>query len=326
MIVNLSVDTSSADMMELCKDLDAYYIDTVSEPWPGFYYNAKLRCRRALELCAARSVLDVRRRQARRHHRRSPAAAPIRAWCPGSSSRRCSTSPATPAQGQRAQDPRGLGPAVQRLGVKGIHIAERDTQRARSPKPRDVFVNTWSVEGFVSEGLQPAELGFGTHEKAMPPNGHRHDFGCDAAIYLAQPGAATKVRLMDPDREGPARLPGHPQRVDFDRRGTTSYAAVLSRASDSASVSKRSASSTRPVWTQAAAARRSASARSAGSVADRSHFSYLFFRQTIGSDSQVNASLTSVGNSWRSLLRGQLLDAFGSRLSALARTAGWLPG
>ena len=60
------------------------------------------------------------------------------------------------------------------LGVKGIHIAERDTQRAKSPKPMGVFVNTWSVEGFVSEGLQPAELGWGTHEKHLPPEGKRH--------------------------------------------------------------------------------------------------------------------------------------------------------
>ncbi len=59
---------------------------------------------------------------------------------------------------------------AQKLGVKGIHIAERDTQRARQPKPLEVFVNTWSVEGFVSEGLQPAELGWGTHEKWMPTN------------------------------------------------------------------------------------------------------------------------------------------------------------
>jgi homospermidine synthase len=50
------------------------------------------------------------------------------------------------------------------LGVKGIHIAERDTQRSRNPKPMNVFVNTWSVEGFLSEGLQPAEMGWGTHE------------------------------------------------------------------------------------------------------------------------------------------------------------------
>jgi homospermidine synthase len=87
---------------------------------------------------------------------------------------------------------------MQRAGVKGIHIAERDTQRARDPKPRGVFVNTWSVEGFCSEGVQPSELGFGTHEKTMPPNGHCHDFGCGAAIYLAQPGAGTKVRSWTP--------------------------------------------------------------------------------------------------------------------------------
>jgi homospermidine synthase len=87
---------------------------------------------------------------------------------------------------------------MQRAGVKGIHIAERDTQRARYPKPRNMFVNTWSVEGFCAEGLQPSELGWGTHEKNMPAIARRHDFGCDAAIYLTQPGAATRVRSWTP--------------------------------------------------------------------------------------------------------------------------------
>ncbi len=36
------------------------------------------------------------------------------------------------------------------------------------------FINTWSVEGFVSEGLQPAELGWGTHEKWLPKNAVKH--------------------------------------------------------------------------------------------------------------------------------------------------------
>jgi homospermidine synthase len=87
---------------------------------------------------------------------------------------------------------------AQRVGVKGIHIAERDTQRSKKPKPRDVFVNTWSVEGFVSEGMQPAELGWGTHEKALPANGRKHETGCQAAIYLMQPGANTRVRSWCP--------------------------------------------------------------------------------------------------------------------------------
>ena len=119
------------------------------------------RCARACSTCAA---------AVRAASRRSAAAAPIPAWCRGWSSRRCSTSRATlELDVAEPTDARGLGAAdAQRLGVKGIHIAERDTQRARDPKPRGMFVNTWSVEGFVSEGLQPAELGWGTHEKALP--------------------------------------------------------------------------------------------------------------------------------------------------------------
>ena len=62
----------------------------------------------------------------------------------------------------------------------------------------NVFVNTWSVEGFVSEGMQPAELGWGTHEKWMPDNGRTHEHGCGAAIYLLQPGANTRVRSWCP--------------------------------------------------------------------------------------------------------------------------------
>jgi len=57
------------------------------------------------------------------------------------------------------------GQLSKRAGVKGIHIAERDTQVGKRAKPQDVFVNTWSVEGFISEGLQPAELGLAARTK-----------------------------------------------------------------------------------------------------------------------------------------------------------------
>ena len=80
----------------------------------------------------------------------------------------------------------------------GIHIAERDTQRARNPKPMDVFVNTWSVEGFISEGLQPAEMGWGTHEKWLPENGRLETIGPKAGAYLLQPGGNTRVRTWCP--------------------------------------------------------------------------------------------------------------------------------
>src|SRR5690606_25292529 len=87
---------------------------------------------------------------------------------------------------------------MQKVGVKGIHIAERDTQRTQKPKPMEVFWNTWSGEGFIAEGLQPAELGSCTHDTRTPENAKGHETGCGAAIYLEQPGANTRVRTWCP--------------------------------------------------------------------------------------------------------------------------------
>jgi homospermidine synthase len=87
---------------------------------------------------------------------------------------------------------------ARKLGIKVIHIAERDTQTSARRKAKDEFVNTWSVDGFVSEGLQPSELGWGSHERHWPPDACRHGYGCDAAIYLQRPGIATRVRSWTP--------------------------------------------------------------------------------------------------------------------------------
>src|SRR5437016_6320670 len=75
-------------------------------------------------------------------------------------------------------------------------------QVSRIPKAPGEFVNTWSIDGFFSEGSQPAELGWGTHERHFPGDGQRHDFGSQAAIYLLRPGAGTRVRSWTP-LEGP---------------------------------------------------------------------------------------------------------------------------
>src|SRR6266446_6211019 len=96
----------------------------------------------------------------------------------------------------------GWGELARDLGVKVIHIAERDTQVSRKPKKVGEFVNTWSIDGFVSEGSQPAEMGWGSHEKDLPLDGAKHEFGCGSAIYLNRPGLVTRVRTWTPI-EGP---------------------------------------------------------------------------------------------------------------------------
>ena len=87
------------------------------------------------------------------------------------------------------------------LGVKVIHIAERDTQVTNKPKQWGEFVNTWSVEGFYEEGIAPAELGWGTHEKTLPVNAYEHQTGPKNQIAIAQPGATTWVRSWVPNFE-----------------------------------------------------------------------------------------------------------------------------
>ena len=198
MIVNLSVDTSSVDLIEFAKDVDAFYIDTVIEPWPGHYTDRNLSIAARSNYALRESLLALRRRR--------PGGVTAVSCCganPGMVSwlvKQALVDVATEL-GLEFDAPKtrdDWARLMQRAGVKGVHIAERDTQRARNPKPRGVFVNTWSVEGFVSEGLQPAELGWGTHEKTLPAKGRRHDSGCDAAIYLTQPGAGTRVRSWTP--------------------------------------------------------------------------------------------------------------------------------
>jgi homospermidine synthase len=197
-IVNLSVDTSSLDLMKYAREIGALYIDTVVEPWLGFYFDTSAPP-------ASRSNYALRE-TVRAEKRANPGGSTAVSCCganPGMVSWFVKAALLNLARdtGVTVDKPTsrdGWAKLMQRLGVKGVHIAERDTQRAKNPKPRGVFVNTWSVEGFVSEGQQPAELGWGTHETWMPANAGSHETGCRAAIYLLQPGADTRVRSWCP--------------------------------------------------------------------------------------------------------------------------------
>ncbi len=196
--VNVSVDVSSRAVMELCRELGALYIDTVAEPWAGFYLNESAGPEARTNYALREIIL-----KARAENPGGPTAVNCCGANPGFVSWLVKQALLNLAKdtGVKAKEPKTREEwalLMQRVGVKGIHIAERDTQRSLSPKPIGTFVNTWSVEGFVAEGLQPAELGWGTHETWMPENGRRHEQGAQSAIYLLQPGADTRVRSWTP--------------------------------------------------------------------------------------------------------------------------------
>jgi len=197
-LLNVSVDVSSVALIRFCWEKGAMYLDTCTEPWPGGYTDPTLPAAKRTNYALREEALGLRAGGAR-----APTAVLTHGANPGLVShllkqallniaKDTGVSHSVPAS--RTE----WGELAQRLGVKVIHIAERDTQLSPIAKEPNEFVNTWSVDGFVAEGSQPAELGWGSHEHNFPRDGRRFDFGGGAAIYLSQPGVATRVRSWTP--------------------------------------------------------------------------------------------------------------------------------
>jgi len=202
-LLNVSVDVSSLALIEFCWERGALYLDTCIEPWAGGYTDPTLSPSLRTNYALREQALALRAR--------APQGASTAVITHGANpglvshfikvgllniARDSGLDVAPPASREE------WAALAQRLDVKVMHVAERDTQVANVPKKVGEFVNTWSIDGFVGEGCQPAELGWGSHERHWPQDGMRHDFGCDAAIYLMRPGASTKVRTWTP-QEGP---------------------------------------------------------------------------------------------------------------------------
>ena len=199
-LLNLSVDVSSVALMALCREIGALYQDTCVEPWAGGYTDPALSPSERSNYALRESALELAQGP-------GPTALITHGANPGLVSHFVKEALLHLAQdaGSSVEAPRSRedwAALAHRLGVKVIHIAERDTQLADIAKRRGEFVNSWSIDGFVSEGSQPAELGWGTHEKSWPADARGHDFGGNAAIYLERPGASTRVRSWTP-LEGP---------------------------------------------------------------------------------------------------------------------------
>ncbi|HXB17939.1 MAG TPA: saccharopine dehydrogenase C-terminal domain-containing protein [Steroidobacteraceae bacterium] len=197
-LINVSVEVSSVALIKLCWEKGAMYIDTCIEPWPGGYTDPTVPVARRTNYALREEALALRQ-----GNERGPTAVLTHGANPGLVSHFVKQALLNIAQDTKLEAGKPAtraewGELARRLGVKVIHVAERDTQVSNKPKLPGEFVNTWSIDGFVSEGSQPSEMGWGTHERNFPRDGKRHDFGCLAAIYLMQPGAATRVRTWTP--------------------------------------------------------------------------------------------------------------------------------
>lgn len=201
-LLNLSVDVASLALIMFCWRRGILYLDTCIEPWAGRYMDPSRTLSQRSNYFLREEVLAFRLDK-----RQGPTAVVTQGANPGLASIFVKQALLNIAADNEIEVEKPAcyedwAALAHKLNIRAIHIAERDTQISDRRKERDEFVNTWSVDGFVGEGLQPAELGWGSHEKHFPADGARHGFGSDAAIYLRQPGMAMRVRSWTP-LEGP---------------------------------------------------------------------------------------------------------------------------
>ena len=197
-LLNLSVEVASLELLRFASESGALYLDTGIEPWPGGYTDSRLSP-------AERSNQAFRERALAMRRTIGPGL-PTAVICQGANpglvsqlvkaagldlARMLGLEPVAPA----AAD--GWARLFRDLGIRTIHIAEHDSQVSRTPRAAGEFVGTWSVDGFLGEGVQPAELGWGTHEVDLPADGRRHE-GEAPGIYLLHPGVDVRVRSWAP--------------------------------------------------------------------------------------------------------------------------------
>ncbi|MCG2586477.1 saccharopine dehydrogenase C-terminal domain-containing protein [Massilia sp. TS11] len=194
MLISVANTVCSLSLMRLAQERGALYLDTVIEPWDGWYENAAFSHSERSNYRLREQALQVRG---------SVTAVSCHGANPGLVSHLAKLAIGHVAERLElpAQTPRSQAEWAARaraIDLRLIQVAEYDAQQTTRPRAPHQFFNTWSADGFISEAGQPAELGWGTHERALPPDGHRHGFGCDAAIYLAKPGYQVRVQSWVP--------------------------------------------------------------------------------------------------------------------------------
>lgn len=202
-LMNMTNDVSSKDLARLAASKKSFYVDSCIEPWLGYYRDPKNIGVRTSNYFLREEMMKLKTELGPN----APTLVTAVGANPGLVSILAKQALLHVARdsGHKGNEPKTReewASLACDLNIHGIHIAERDFQITDKPHKKNVFVNTWSVNGFINEGAQPCELGWGTMENWLPPGGKHHTFGSKAAIYMDRPGIMVRVRSWTP-LEGP---------------------------------------------------------------------------------------------------------------------------
>lgn len=209
LLIDLGWSIDTVQLIEWCHDHGVLFVNTSVEVWDP-YHGGERRDPRKYTLYARQ--MELQKMVSRWGRNDGPTAIVDHGANPGLVSHFtkhalkeiCETIYTTKPDDSRAAaiaqalDRRDFSAMARLANVQVIHISERDTQVASVPKRVNEFVNTWSVEGLYEEGVAPAEMGWGTHEKILPQGGWEFEHGPKNAICLSSLGVNTWVRSWVP--------------------------------------------------------------------------------------------------------------------------------
>ena len=200
LLLNLSVGVDSIALADWCHKHGVLYVDTALEPWEDVAFDFSLPASQRTEYAFHQRA---RRQAAEGWRADGPTAVVTHGANPGLVNHfvKAALLEVAEAEGRGAEAPsdrQGWAALARDLGLKVVHIAERDTQVTDRPKRPGEFVNTWSIPGFVEEASMLAEIGWGSHEKALPAGGRAHPEGPRNAIYIERSGGRILLRSWVP--------------------------------------------------------------------------------------------------------------------------------
>lgn len=190
-VLNLAVEVSSLDVLRWCQEHGVLYLDTGIEPWQGGYADPDpLRTTN----CWLREQALAARGGGR------PTAVLAHGANPGLVSHLLKNALAALAglRGLACEAVPDWGRLARALDIRVIHIAERDTQCDGRALQAGEFACTWSVDGLIAEAAQPAELGWGTHERGLLPGMQIPALGSSCSVYWPHGGRLPRLRSWVP--------------------------------------------------------------------------------------------------------------------------------
>lgn len=196
LLIAVSTGVSSYSLITLCDQKGALFINTATESWKEEFIFDNLSLEHRTNYMLRENILKLKGKTTKTaiiNHGANPGLISHflkqALWNLANDNGLSGTMPTTASDWARL---------AMNLGIKAIHIAEQDSQITTLPRSPNEFINTWSIDGLILEGMQPAEIGWGTHEIHWPVDAFSHKVGPRCSIYLARPSASTIVRSWTP--------------------------------------------------------------------------------------------------------------------------------